>query len=55
MVGVGISLRLKVVQVVDLRESGSSVDDNWGFDVVEGFVANEQTSIKSEVAEDFEF
>jgi len=55
MVGAGISLRLKVVQVVELRESGSSVGDDWGFDVVEGFVTNEKTSSTSSVEEDFDF
>lgn len=55
MVGAGVSLRLKIVQVVELRESGSSVGDDWGFDVVEGFVTNEQTSSQTVVEEGFDF
>lgn len=57
MVGAGVSLRLKMVQVVELREASTSIDADWGFDVVEGFVTSEKkTTSESEAAgDDFDF
>ena len=56
--GAGVSLRLKAVQVIELREYSSAGGD-WGFDKVEGFKTTssggEEKEAVSDEVEDFDF
>ena len=55
-VGVGISLRLKTVQVIDLVEFGGGLDpDSWEFDKEDGFVTSGETSENSTMQNDHDF
>lgn len=44
MIGAGLSLRLKAVQIIDLVEYGQQDADSYGFGEEEGFTSDSQTS-----------
>lgn len=53
-VGAGVSLRLKAVQVIELKTGGGASASSYGFDSTEGFTASQETAPNNEFSEDDE-
>ena len=54
-VGAGVSLRLKAVQIIDLKTGGGADASAYGFSATEGFTAPDRDSHGSEFSDDEDF
>lgn len=53
-VGAGVSLRLKAVQIIELKTGGGADASSYGFSATEGFTAPTETTTSSEFSDDDE-
>jgi len=55
-VGAGVSLRLKAVQIIDLKTGGGADASAYGFSATEGFTSSQtETATESDFSDDEDF